>query len=227
MDLVNFKPSNTSIQLTIHESKKVDSPSSRSQSNNKRDEKKLDMLIDIQEKNTTQSLPLNEILDCKKELNTRTGKEVTFEIADGIAKVNDTILDDLSSILVSFEISQINSTFKFQGTLYQDTQFLKSMLSKMVTGFSEVRSDEGVDLQDYKRMLELGVPPDVVQTAMKRNDCSDNEIEKLFKGMNIHAKKNDGQQKVTSPSVLPLAYKFERCQAKKCRHITKRNAEHA
>ena len=46
----------------------------------------------------------------------------------------------------------------------------------MVTGFSEVRSDEGVDLQDYKRMLELGVHS-VVQTAMKRNDCIDKEIE--------------------------------------------------
>ena len=46
-------------------------------------------------------------------MNTRTGKEVTFEIADGIAKVNDTILDDLSSILVSFEISQatVHSNF--------------------------------------------------------------------------------------------------------------------
>ena len=48
-------------------------------------------------------------------------------------------------------------------------------------------------------MLELGVPPDVVQTAMKRNDCIDKEIEKLFKGMNIHVKKNGGQQKITSP----------------------------
>ena len=74
-------------------------------------------------------------------MNTRTGKEITFEIADGIAKVNDTILDDLSSILVSFEISQINSTFKFQGTLIRILSF-KSMLSKMVTEFSEVRNDE-------------------------------------------------------------------------------------
>ena len=54
-------------------------------------------------------------------------------------------------------------------------------------------------------MLELGVPPDVVQTAMKRNDCIDKEIEKLFKGMNIHVKKNGGQQKMLRHPVLPLA----------------------
>ena len=124
MDLVNFKPSNTSIQLPSINLKKVDSPP-RGHNQVINVIKKTDMSTDTQEKKIqNKSCPLNEILNCKKELiNTRTGKEVTFEIVDGIAKVNDAILDDLSSILVSFEISQINSTFKFQGTLDQNTQF--------------------------------------------------------------------------------------------------------
>ena len=153
MDLVNFKSSNTSIQLPSMNLKKVDSPILAITIKLNAMRKNLICNRHTGKKIQHKSLPLNEILDCKKELmNTRTGKEVTFEIADGIAKVNDTILDDLSSILVSFEISQINSTFKFQGTLYQDTQF-QINAKQNGNGFSGVRSDRE---QTYKTTKNAG-----------------------------------------------------------------------
>ena len=166
---------------------------------------------------TRLTTPKPENYSFKKELiNMITGEKTMFEVTSDnkLILLNDKAINDdrLKNITFSIDLPDDKTRFKFQVKEQTDKIVLVSLFNKLMLNFDQVeykQQQDAVDGDDkfanYKKMLELQIPPLAINFAMKRNQCSDEDISNFFKIMNIDIaeEENLSTSKTTTVPILP------------------------